>query len=504
MLSDRNQAPMTHLNTLDPPPGINPVITSVTGPVAYIVKRYPRLTETFILNEILAMERLGADLHIVSLLPLQPPPHHPMVAEIAARIHAPIAEGRAKWAIFARAHGTVIAHAPHRYLWALASACLRSVLSPTPPTVWKQFNRAVFVAATCQRHGIRHIHAHFANAPTAVARFASQLAGIPFSFTAHAKDLYLTPRRAIQRRAHKATFIATCTSYNVSYLKELLGNNTDKIQLVYHGVDLGLFGARSGATTIDAARTGAPPLILSVGRLVPKKGFDDLIAACSLLHKSGVDFRCRIVGEGPLRGALQDQIAASGLTGIVTLEGSMTHAMLIALYGRADLFALAPRIAEDGDRDGIPNVITEAMASGVPVVSTDVSGIPEMVRNEQTGLLTPPHDPPALAMAMRSLLRDRPKAERLAAAGRGLLEQDFNLWTTTRKLHTMIGCAACWDESLVLLKSARIGFQPLDPDAQAAYAERLRRLRGKLAAALGIGKKQRRRTDAPASVASEP
>ena len=465
------------------------MMPTTAGRVAYVMKRYPRLTETFILNEMLAMERLGVDLHIFSLLPPEPPPHHPAVQDVAAPVtHLPVA-WRPKLAALARAHGAAITAAPLRYLGAAGRAAWWSVQAPRPLSVWKQFVRGGFFATQCRQSGIRHIHAHFANAPAAVARFASLMTGIPFSFTTHAKDLYLNPKRAIQRRAHKATFIATCTSYNVSYLKELLGDNTDKIQLVYHGIDLDQFGV----PTIAASRRDAVPLILSVGRLVPKKGLDDLIAACALLRDRGIAFHCRIVGEGPLRKDLEDRIAAAGLTGIVTLEGAMTHAMLIALYREADLFALPPRIAEDGDRDGIPNVITEAMASGVPVVSTDVSGIPEMVRNEQTGLLVPPHDPPALAMAMGSLLRDRGKAERLAAAGRALLEEDFNLWTTTRKLHTLIDCAACWEEdSLRLTKAARIGFQPLDPEARAAYAERLRRLRD----GLGIGG-TRLRADAP-------
>jgi glycosyltransferase involved in cell wall biosynthesis len=409
------------------------------APIAYIMKRYPRLTETFILNEIRAMERLGTPLHIVSLLPPEPPPHHPMVAEVQAPLHAMPQPGESQaWRRMARAHAAAAMAAPWRYLGAIARACLWSVQSPTPRTVWKQFMRGGMIATLCRRQGIRHIHAHFANAPAAAARFASVMTGLPFSFTAHAKDLYLTPAHVIRKRALAASFVATCTGYNVQYLAGLLGGRAEKIHLVYHGIDLGLFGAAP-----PTAATGAQTLILSVGRLVPKKGHDDLIEACRLLHARGVSFRCRIVGAGPLRQELNAQIDASGLTGIVTLDGAMTHADLVALYRTAALFALAPRITEDGDRDGIPNVIAEAMATGVPVVSTSVSGIPELVRDGETGRLVPPRNPQALADAMALTLTDRQAAQRMAEAGRARLEGEFDLWKTTRRLHSLFGCTAC-------------------------------------------------------------
>ena len=410
------------------------------GPIAYVMKRYPRLTETFILNEIRAMERLGAQLHIFSLLPPEPPPHHPMVNEVAAPVHSPPPEGRAKWATLTRAHGRMLIASPLRYAGAVLRAMLWSVLSPTPLSVWKQFGRGGYVASICRRAGIRHIHAHFANAPAAAARFASLMSGIPYSFTAHAKDLYLTPPRVIQRRARAATFVATCTGYNARYLHELLGADAGKVHLVYHGIDLSQFGSREKQKPFAQVR---PKLMLSVGRLVEKKGHDDLIAACALLRQRGHAFRCMIVGEGPLRSALAAQISELQLDGIVTLEGAMTHSKLVALYGHADLFALAPRITGDGDRDGIPNVIAEAMATGVPVVSTDVSGIPELVLHGRTGLLAPPNDPGALADAIARLLGDPCEAAVFAGAARERLEHDFDLWTTTRRLHALIECHEC-------------------------------------------------------------
>lgn len=411
---------------------------SPDGRVAYIMKRYPRLTETFILNEIRAMERLGADLQIFSLLPPEPPPHHPMVAEVRAPVTVLPMAAKGDWIRLALAHGAIIKAAPLRYAAAFVRALWWSVQSPTPFSVWKQFIRGGFIATSCRTAGIRHIHAHFANAPTAVARFASLMSGIPFSFTAHAKDLYLTPKRVIMRRARAASFVSTCTRYNADYLRGLLGaDEAHKINLVYHGIDLGHFSARR---TSIASQT---PLILSVGRLVPKKGHDDLIHACAILRNAGHEFRCMIVGAGPLREELSALIARHDLADRVTLQGAMTHADLIGLYRQATLFALAPRIAEDGDRDGIPNVIAEAMAIGVPVVSTDVSGIPEVVRDNQTGLLVPPRHAPALADAIGRLLVHPSFAATLAAAARTLLEREFDLWAATATLHGLMGCTAC-------------------------------------------------------------
>ena len=416
------------------------MIAHIQGPVAYVMKRYPRLSETFILNEIRTMERLGADLHVFSMLQPEPPPHHPMIGEVKAPLHALPASWIRKIASMVLAHGESLATGALRYLSALGHAVIWSLVSSTPAREWKQFVRAGFIANRCRRIGVRHIHAHFANEPSAAVHFASLMTGIPFSFTAHAKDLYLTPKSVVRRRARAATFVATCTGYNANYLRELIGaDGGTKIHLVYHGIDLSMFAA--DAKEPDAAESAYR--LLSVGRLVPKKGHEHLIAACAKLRDAGYEIRCQIVGGGPLKAELEAQIVRLGLEEVVSLAGSMTHADLIGLYRRADLFALAPRITDDGDRDGIPNVIAEAMAAGVPVVSTDVSGIPELVRHEQTGLLVPPNDPAALAAAIARLIAAPELAESLAAAGRSLLESEFDLLKTTVQLYDLMGCTGC-------------------------------------------------------------
>lgn len=407
------------------------------GSVVYVLKRYPRLTETFILNEIRAMERLGERLRIFSLLPPEPPPHHPMVAEVRAPVLSPPDGWMAKARLFARSHWAAARAAPSRYARTLALAMQRTLTSRHPLSLWRQFARAGVLAEVCRRERVRHIHAHFANAPTSVAHFAHRMTGIPFSFTAHAKDIYLARPAILRRHLHAAEFVATCTGYNAEYLRALAPElDPRKIRLVYHGIDLQTFAA-SGTVARRSAATRCAR-ILAVGRLVPKKGHEDVVAACAALRRRGVEFHCEIVGSGPLHAALSADVRRHGLDGRVALRGSMTHRELIEVYRAADLFVLAPRIAEDGDRDGIPNVIAEAMAVGVPVVATRVSGIPELVRHERTGLLAPSRDPAALADAMAQLLTNPELAQRLASEARDVLAREFDLWQTTRRLHALM------------------------------------------------------------------
>jgi len=416
-------------------------MAAIASRVAYVMKRYPRLTETFILNEIAVMEGLGAKLELFSLLQPEPPPHHPMVGEIQARLNHLPPLWPAKGRVLAKAHAACLGRKPLRYTRTLARAAYEMARSRHPLSVLKQFLRAGFIAERCMNEDITLLHGHFANSPTLAAWFASAMSGIPYSFTAHAKDLYLTTPRVIRRHARDAAFIATCTGYNADYLRRMLPDrDRGKVHLIYHGIDVARLAARSQG---EPSRREGGPLILSVGRLVPKKGLNDLIAACQILQREGIRFRCAIVGEGPLRATLEAEIERCNLVGRVTLVGAMTHADLIDLYRKADLFALPPCIVADGDRDGIPNVIAEAMAIGVPIVSTAVSGIPELVEHNVTGLLAPPHAPEMLAAAMRDLLCDPERGARLARNARARLERDFDCHETTKSLRDLMQACAC-------------------------------------------------------------
>ena len=421
-------------------------------PIGYLLKRYPRLSETFILNEMRALERLGTQLHVFSLMRPEEALSHPAVKELQAPVTYFPETWAAKIPAVAKAHATMSWAAPSRYLHAAGLALWWSIRSRRPFAVWKQFLRSGYMAVACRRQQIQHLHAHFANAPATVARLVSVMCNIPYSFTTHAKDLYLTPQKVMRRRIGSASFVLTCTRHNLEYLQSFLPQQDwHKIHLVYHGIDLAAFPfpAADAKTGTDAKGTAqripivlSAPLILSVGRLVPKKGLNDLISACQLLKARGVEFRCAIVGEGPLRGELESQISKLGLESTVTLLGAMAHDRLVALYGQANVFALSPRVMEDGDRDGIPNVLAEAMAAGLPVVSTCVSGIPELVENGRTGLLVGPKDPAALADAVERLLRDPKKGQRLAVAARRKMENSFECWETAKAVQTLLQVGA--------------------------------------------------------------
>ena len=401
-------------------------MTIATRPkIAYLVKTYPRLSETFILNEILGLERLGLDLHIFSLRRPGAEAVHPKVAQVKAPVTYVPGLGlrshpgdalRVMW------HHTRFGIAkPRHYRGTVRFA--RSQGSQHPV---KDFLQAGYLAGVLQTQGFSHLHAHFANLPTSVAEIASRLSGIPYSFTAHAKDIYLSPAADLRRKMAGARFVLTCTGYNARHLREL--DPGAPVTVAYHGIDVGLFGAA------PLAKPPARPQILSVGRFCEKKGFPDLIDACKILRERGREFECRIIGFGPLEAELRKRIESLGLSSTVRIEGQMTQSELAHQYQSARMFVLPCRITEGGDRDGIPNVLLEAMASQVPVVSTPVSGITELIHPGHNGILAPERDVAALAEAMDLLLEDEVLAARLGAQGRETVLSQFEMHSSSRRI----------------------------------------------------------------------
>lgn len=413
--------------------------------IGYVLKRYPRLSETFILQEILGLERQGVPLQIFAIMDPREPIAHPEVAQVRAEVEYLSTGFWRDLASIADCHARLFVRSPALYVAVLLRAFL---FRPRPfwglrATV-RHFLQAGVLACRARAKGIDHLHAHFANNPAKLARIASFLSGIPYSFTTHAKDLYLAHPAQLADDIHSASFVVTCTRYNRNHLERLLESerpewaqaDTQKLHLVYHGVDVSRFrpGRREAASAV--------PMILSVGRLVGKKGFHDLVRACNILRAQGRRFRCAIYGSGPLRGDLLAVIDELELGDVVQLRGSCTQAELVAVYQQSDVFALAPRVLENGDRDGIPNVLLEASACGLPIVTTDVSGIPELIEPERTGLLVPPDDIGALADALRRLLDDDALRHRFGHAARERVAARFDAEPAVGTLAALFRCRA--------------------------------------------------------------
>lgn len=427
--------------------------------IAYLVKTFPKLSETFVLNEILELERQGLELHIFSLRQPSETKVHPAVAELRAPVtyvrswYTPLPPPPERVPFEKLAHKVQMREERrfmflHHPIWFLRTwlfqmrngareRYFRQTFQARSGTRKRYFYEALALATALRRGGFTHLHAHFANEPTSVGELAHRLAGCRFSFTAHAKDIYLTEREELARKIAAADFVITCTGFNRNYLQTIARSRTP-IHLCYHGVDLSRF---TREPVESQERHQATPAILSVGRFCEKKGFAYLIQACGRLKQDGRRFVCRIVGFGPLQARLEALIRDLELQDCVFLSGKMTQDKLIQEYRRADLFVLPCLVADDGDRDGIPNVLVEAMAMRIPVVSTPVSGIVELVDPMENGVLVPEKDFEALTAAMEVLLDDPDLRQRLGANGRQKVMAGFGLDRSTTKLRRLLADA---------------------------------------------------------------
>jgi glycosyltransferase involved in cell wall biosynthesis len=391
----------------------------------YLMGRYPVLTETFIDREILRLIDRGVDLRIVSIR--QPDANlSPRQQELRRRVEylLPVS-----WVALIAAHLEAIVRRPRTYFGTLGWLLTRHHPRGTRLRTLLHFGTGVYAAWKLRgRRGV-HIHAHFADRAATVALVASRLLDARYSVTAHAREIYVAPV-LLPERISNAAFTATCTEYNRRHLATLVDRSTgERILRLYHGLDLSTFDGPPRRAE-DAQR----PLLLSVAQLWERKGLEDLVRACGHLRDRGSEFRCEIVGEGPLRPRLEALIAELRLGELVTLTGPLPHPEVVARLAAARAFVLPCVVAPDGDRDGIPNVILEAMASGLPVVSTPVSGIPEVVRDGETGYLVPEHDPEAVASACERLLTDADLASRLGEAGRVFVRREFDLHRNVDRL----------------------------------------------------------------------
>lgn len=399
------------------------------GRIGFLVKTYPKISETFILEEILGLERRGLSLGIFSLRR----PSDEISHAACLRVRAPVAYVPGTRArelpVALAAHLRLLLRRPRRYLAALAFA----LATPGRGRI-REFLQAGCLSDQLVAAGIGHLHAHFVSEPGGVAELVMRFSGIPYSLSAHAKDIYLSGDGALRRKLQAARFTVTCTESNCAYLAARVCPGTP-LTRIYHGVDAGRFVPARPAAGGDGQ---APPLLLAVGRLRAKKGFATLVEACRLLRDDGIRLRCQIIGYGEERDRLRAQIAAAGLDGVVQLTGKLNQDQVIARYRAAQVFALPCQVADDGDRDGIPNVLLEAMAMELPVISTPVSGIPEVIEHGHNGLLVPPRHPGALAAAIARLIAEPDLGRRLGAAGRLTVQRQFSNEVNLGRLHDLL------------------------------------------------------------------
>lgn len=392
-----------------------------TPPLAIVVKGWPRLSETFIAQELVALEEAGLEFELWSLRHPTDIKTHPLHDRLQAKVrylpeylhHEP-----------RRVHEAMGAVTALPGFDAAAEAYARDLERDDTPNRRRRWGQACVLAHEAGE-GLEALYAHFLHTPSSVARYAAILRGLPWSFSAHAKDIWTSPdwelREKLSADSYGAAFGATCTGFGAEHLQSLADTPT-RVDLVYHGLDLARFPEAPSRTPRAA---GSPLAMMSVGRLVEKKGFDTLIDALALLP-ADMDWSWTHIGGGPLDEPMRARAQAAGVDGRITWRGACDQPDVIAAMRAADLFVLPSRIAEDGDRDGLPNVLMEAASQKLPILSTPVSAIPEFITDGEHGLLAQ-DTPQAFASAMEQVAADPTLGPRLAEAAHKRLHAEFTM-----------------------------------------------------------------------------
>ncbi len=412
--------------------------------VAYIVSRFPKLTETFVLYEALALRDLGVDIHIFPLVPHEEEVQHPEIESISRNVHlVPLAS----WSVFSAVARLKIG-SPLRYLRSLVSLFKGSGGSLSHLIRGLAiFPRACWIAAWIRRHDFDHVHAHFANHPALAARLVHDLVGVPYSFTAHGSDLHRDPR-GLRTKVEASAFTVAISEYNRRFILERTGEDLGgKVDVLFCGADLARFrGSVDGAGKGEAERAGSLH-IACVAALREVKGHTHLFAAIEAAKKNGTRVTCELAGDGPLRTQLAEEIRGRGLEEEVQLLGPCSRDEVQALLQRSDAIALTSILDSSGRREGIPVSLMEGMAAGLPVISSRLSGIPELVTHGESGYLPDPGDEAGLTVAIEALAADPGMRQRMGEAGRARVEADFNLGENARALAGKIRASIAARES---------------------------------------------------------
>ncbi len=391
--------------------------------VAYVLQRFPRISETFILREMYWIREHNVELYVFPLRLIKSE-----LADKDARSLLPHMRTTSSlsWEVI-KAQLHFLWHSPGRYLRALVKAVWQAHREPMMLlVVLGFFPKSVYFAWQMESLHIEHVHAHYAWTAAIAAGTASELLDITFTIHTHAFDLFESNQHDVGLRLQNASKVITVSRYNAAYIRGLLpGTDAD---VVHCGVDPERFIPRAKAAK------GDPLTILSVGRLIEKKGQEYLIDACALLAKRGLGFQCYIVGAGPLRRSLQTRIDRYGLQHRVLLLGALGQDRVLELHQHSDIFALPCVVSKKGDRDGLPVAMMEAMACGVPVVATPITGIPELVIDRENGLLVRERDSNGLADALERLLVDESLRQTLGQNARRTIVEEFTIQENTAKL----------------------------------------------------------------------
>lgn len=397
--------------------------------ILVVLKGYPRLSETFIAQELLGLERAGFDLTLISMRRPTDKKRHPIHDEIRAQVvylpeylyQEPL---RVLKALF-----WGVAKPGFKPLWKRFLADLRRDFTPNRV---RRFGQALVLAREWPDGG-QWLHAHFIHTPASVTDYASIMTGIPWTCSAHAKDIWTSADWELSEKLQDARWTVTCTQSGYDHMRQLT-DRKDRIHLSYHGLDLMRFGHFDGQRSQrDGSDPSDPVLILSVGRAVEKKGYDILLSALSLLP-SDLNWRLEHIGGGDELKKLKALSAELGISDRIVWRGALAQEDVLAHYRRADLFVLACRIATNGDRDGLPNVLVEASSQRLVCVSTNVSGVPELLIDGENGLVVPPDDPRQLAAALEKAIRDPALRNRLGDAAEKRVREHFDHHSSIHQL----------------------------------------------------------------------
>lgn len=408
----------------------------MTGRTAIVLKGYPRLSETFIAQEIHGLEQRGMDVEIISLRHPTDKHTHPVHAEIEAPVrYLPEYLYQEPRRVFAawRAVRKLAGYRDARRVW------WRDLRRDRTPNRIRRFGQALVLAHELP-DDIDHIHVHFLHTPASVARYAAAMTGRSWTVSAHAKDIWTSPDWEIREKLDSCDWLVTCSAYARDHLAGL-DSSGSRVELVYHGLDGSRFPAAPERRSMRDGQDPADPLrILCVGRAVEKKGHDVLLEALGRLPEA-LNWRLWHVGSGELRDKLRAQAERLGIADRIEWFGALPQGDVIERYRKADLFVLASRVGDDGDRDGLPNVLMEAQSQALACVATDVSAIPELIDDGETGVLVPSEDAGALSAAIADLAQNPERRLFLGRCGESRVRGEFSFTAGVDRLIEKFGVA---------------------------------------------------------------